>query len=98
MEEEEEKKESSIINYPKPKIKETKNPSKIVSKGSINQTKLNIASISNLPQQNKPTSESPFSSIIPEKKLLEENNIQNMLPEKEIYNCIKYIWKICLSE
>ena len=69
MEEEEEKKESSIINYPKPKIKETKNPSKIVSKGSINQTKLNIASISNLPQQNKPTSESPFSSIIPEKLL-----------------------------
>lgn len=69
MEEEEEKKESSIINYPKPKIKETKNPSKIVSKGSINQTKLNIASISNLPQQNKPTSESPFSSIIPEKIL-----------------------------
>ena len=32
-----------------------------------------------------------------EKKLLEENNIQNMLPEKEIYNCIKYIWKICMS-
>ena len=32
-----------------------------------------------------------------EKKIFEENNIQNMLPEKEIYNCIKYIWKICMN-
>lgn len=31
------------------------------------------------------------------KKLPEENNIQNMLPENETYNCIKYIWKICMN-
>ena len=69
MEEEEEKKESSIIKYPKTKNQEIKNPSKIVSKGSNNQTKINIASKSILPTKKNQNIDLPFNPIIPEKIL-----------------------------
>ena len=67
--EEEEKKENSIINYPKIKTQDSKISSKIVSKGSNNQTKLNIVSNSNNILQTKQFSEQPHNLLIPEKIL-----------------------------
>ena len=69
MEKEEEKKENTILNYPKIKNQSEKNPPKIVSKGSNNQTKLNIASSTTLTSQGKSISDQPHNLLIPEKIL-----------------------------
>ena len=67
--EEEEKKENSIINYPKIKTQDSKISSKFVSKGSNNQTKLNIGSeLNNIPQK-ETISEQLHNLLIPEKIL-----------------------------
>jgi len=67
--EEEEKKENSIINYSKIKAQDSKISSKFVSKGSNNQTKLNIGSDSNSIPQKESISEQPYNLLIPEKIL-----------------------------
>ena len=68
--EEEEKKENFIIkNTKKNNNQDLKLPSKIVSKGSNNQTKLNIVQESTSNPQPKQSQEQPYNLIIPEKIL-----------------------------
>ena len=67
--EEEEKKENYIIKDSKKKNQDIKLSSKIVSKGSNNQTKLNIVSESSINPQPKQIQDQPYNLIIPEKIL-----------------------------